>query len=270
MIDLSSYTSLLSIGYGTFQYCELLTTVILPSSLTSIGDNTFYFSYSLTSVTFTGLSIPTIGNLCFSDIGLPSTVYYYYGTSNAYLLDGLFTYYVILNSPIPCFKEGSKILTNKGYVLIENLRNGDLVKTLRDDFKPIVMIGKSKINHYHSSNRSKNILYSCSKNKYPEIFEPLIITGCRSILVDNLTREQNEKVIEVNGDIFGTEGKYRLPVCVDERASIYDIQGIYTIYHLALENEDYYMNYGIYANGLLVESCSKRYLNELSNMELIV
>ena len=27
--------------------------------------------------------------------------------------------------------------------------------------------------------------------------------------------------------------------------------------------------YGIYANGLLVESCSQRYLKELSNMDLI-
>ena len=37
----------------------------------------------------------------------------------------------------------------------------------------------------------------------------------------------------------------------------------------ALENDNYYMNYGIYANGLLVETCSKRYLKELSNMTLI-
>jgi hypothetical protein len=28
------------------------------------------------------------------------------------------------------------------------------------------------------------------------------------------------------------------------------------------------MNYGVYANGLLVETCSKRYLKELSHMEL--
>jgi hypothetical protein len=28
------------------------------------------------------------------------------------------------------------------------------------------------------------------------------------------------------------------------------------------------MNYGIYANGLLVESCSKRYLNECSYLQI--
>jgi hypothetical protein len=38
---------------------------------------------------------------------------------------------------------------------------------------------------------------------------------------------------------------------------------------LALENGDDNMNYGIYANGLLVEACSKHYLKEHSNMLLI-
>ena len=66
-----------------------------------------------------------------------------------------------------------------------------------------------------------------------------------------------------------TDKKYRLPACADDRASIYEVEGDVTIYHIALENADYYMNYGIYANGLLVETCSKRYLKELSRMELI-
>jgi hypothetical protein len=60
-----------------------------------------------------------------------------------------------------------------------------------------------------------------------------------------------------------------LPACVDERAKPYEKAGSHTIYHIALEHDDYYMNYGIYANGLLVETCSKRYLKELSNMILI-
>jgi hypothetical protein len=74
--------------------------------------------------------------------------------------------------------------------------------------------------------------------------------------------------MELLGDIYVTEKKYRLPACVDERASVYEVPGDYTIYHIALENDNYYWNYGIYANGLLVESCSKRYLKELSGMDL--
>jgi len=56
---------------------------------------------------------------------------------------------------------------------------------------------------------------------------------------------------------------------VESRTKVYDIPGFYPIYHVALENNDYYKNYGINANGLWVETCSKRYLLELSGMNLI-
>ena len=54
-----------------------------------------------------------------------------------------------------------------------------------------------------------------------------------------------------------------------KKAQPWNSQGNYTIWHFALENDDYYMNYGVYANGLLVETSSKRYMKELSNMSLI-
>lgn len=169
-----------------------------------------------------------------------------------------------------CFKEDTKILTDKGYIPIQYLRKGNLIKTLKHDYKPINMIGKIEIYHSASEEGNKNQLYVCSQDNYPDIFEDLIITGCHSILVDNFTsEEQKEKVIEVNGNTYVTDGKYRLPVCTDPRASVYENTGSHTIYHLALDNDNYYMNYGIYANGLLVETCSKRYLKELSNMTLI-
>ena len=69
---------------------------------------------------------------------------------------------------------------------------------------------------------------------------------------------------------FGsTDNKYRLPACADYRADVYEKEGSYMVYHFALEHDDYYMNYGVFANGLLVETCSKRNLKELSNMEII-
>jgi len=180
------------------------------------------------------------------------------------------TNYSLTVQSYPCFKEGSRILTDKGYKPIQDLRKGDLVKTILHNFKPIDMIGKRDIVHIASEERIKDQLYKCSETEYPKIFEPLIITGCHSILVDEFTgNDQRDKVIEVLGDTYVTDNKYRLPACVDERAHIYEIPGNYTIYHFALENDDYYMNYGIFANGLLVESCSKRYLKELSNMTLI-
>jgi hypothetical protein len=172
--------------------------------------------------------------------------------------------------PYPCFKEDSKILTDKGYIPIQYLKKGDLVKTLKHDFKPIDMIGKREIYHPASNERIKYQLYVYSQDKVDKVMEPLIITGCHSILVDEfISEEQRQKTIEVNGDTYVTDRKYRLPACADERASVYEVPGTYTIYHFALENNDYYMNYGVYANGLLVETCSKRYLKELSGMTIM-
>jgi len=185
-----------------------------------------------------------------------------YNTSGIYIAS--------LSSPPPCFLYDSKILTDKGYIPIQNLRKGDLVKTLKDDFKPIDIIGKRDIVHTAIPVRLKEQLYRCTKEQYSELTEDLIITGCHSILVDNFDSDkQRERVVQVNGDAYVTDGKYRLPACVDDRTRIYEKPGNYTIYHLALENEHYTGNYGIYANGLLVETCSKRYMKEFSGMEII-
>jgi hypothetical protein len=151
------------------------------------------------------------------------------------------------------------------------LRKGDLVKTLKHYYKSIDIIGKRDMNHPASQERIKNQLYKCSKDQYPELNEDLIITGCHAILVDSFkTEEQIKQAIELNGDrLCVTDDKFRLPTCLDDRASVYETPGEYTVYHLALENEDYFSNYGIYANGLLVETISKYDLKEYGKMELI-
>ena len=176
----------------------------------------------------------------------------------------------ILIRPIICFKEDTKILTDKGYLPIQDLRKGDLVKTLLHGYQPINIIGKKEIYHLACKERIKDQLYKCSKEQYPEVFEDLVITGCHCILVEEFTtQEEKEKTIEVNGDIYITDDKYRLPACADEKTTVYEKQGNHTIYHFALENNDYYMNYGVFANGLLVETTSKRFMNELTDMDII-
>jgi hypothetical protein len=168
-----------------------------------------------------------------------------------------------------CFLEGSKILTSEGYIPIENLKRGDLIKTFNGDFIPIIMLGKKEIYHSASEERIEDQLYKCCQDKYPEIFEDLIITGRHSVLVEEFIDEnQKERTRKVNNGILTIENKYRLPSCADERAVVYETPGTYTIYHFALENEDDYLLHGIYANGLLVETTSKHYLRELSEMTL--
>ena len=170
----------------------------------------------------------------------------------------------------PCFLHDTKILTDKGYVEIQSLRKGDRIQTLNYGFVPIDMIGFKHMYHPALKERITDQLYKYSSATHPEIFEDLVITGCHSILIEEFTdSKQRDKTNEVLGDIFITDDKYRLPACVDENSKIHETPGKYIIYHFALEHEDYYMNYGVFANGLLVETTSKRYMKELSNMKLI-
>jgi len=175
-----------------------------------------------------------------------------------------------ITDQLVCFKTDTKILTDKGYVAVQDLKKGDLVKTLLHDFKPISMIGFKRIKHRATPERIINQLYVCKSSKYPEIFEDLVITGCHCILVDTFKNEgEVEKTMKITLKICLTDEKYRLPACVDLRAKVHEPQGIYTIYHFALESDDDYINYGIWANGLLVETCSKYYLQEKSKMKFI-
>ena len=202
----------------------------------------------------------------------PATTNWAYEQNSHSVIEGARIYFTITpldTTPFVCFLENSQILTNKGYRPIQELRKGDLIKTLRNDFVPIDMIGARDVYNSKSEERIKDQLYVCSQDKFPEVFQDLVITGCHCILVDDFKEGEREKTKEVNGKIYVTDNKYRLPACVDERTRIYEKEGICTIYHIALENTDYYMNYGIYANGLLVETCSKRYLKELSQMKLL-
>jgi BspA type Leucine rich repeat region (6 copies)/Hint domain len=270
--------------FGNITYVNYITTTITPAatqrvvySVTSVvqvtptSNSNGAFTYSLAPGYPRGTTInSTTGQVTIGDSGTINVLVTQAPTETFTGVSTPVAAGTILVNPFPCFKSGTKIQTMKGYVPIETLRNGDLVNTLKDGYIPISMIGKREIENVICEERIKDKLYVCKQSEYPELFEDLVITGCHAILEDEFkNKEEREKSREVLGDIFVTDAKYRLPACVDSRASAYEKEGKFTIYHIALEHPDYYMNYGIYANGLLVETCSKRYLKELSNMTLL-
>jgi hypothetical protein len=164
------------------------------------------------------------------------------------------------NIDIPCFKEDTKILTDKGYRQIKELRKGDMVKTLKEGYRPVNAVGYTPFQNNSSHNRIKNQLYIYQKDKFAELTEDLVLTGSHSVLVKELVGDQRKMVNEALGQIFVTEGHYRLPAYLDERAEIYQTKGPFNVYHLCLEGADPKSNHGIYANGLLAETCFIREL----------
>ena len=171
-----------------------------------------------------------------------------------------------------CFHEDTLILTSKGYLPIKNLKKGDLVKTFKNGFKPIHIIGYSKIYNSGDNKRIVNRLYQYSKDTFDKLFNDLLLTGGHSILVDEYTNE-NQK--EKNEKVFGKSKNYVIDekICltsyVNENAIPYEKIGTFAIYHLALENEDETGNYGIYANGLLVEAIDINCIKKYSGMTFI-
>lgn len=178
--------------------------------------------------------------------------------------------YVYSYEPIFCFKDNTKILTNNGYFAINELRKGVLIKTFEHGFKPITVIGKTNIKHEANQVRIPDQLYTYKQSESNNLNEDLVITGRHAILVDDfVSDEQKQDVIKLTGIIQKTDNKIHLPACVDSNSTVYETPGQYTVYHLALESEDKNTNYGIYANGLLVEACCEKYLESRTTIEFI-
>ena len=180
----------------------------------------------------------------------------------------------LVDSHAICFVKGTKIeyLNEKSeieYTEIENLRPGMLVNTYKHGLVPIAIVGTKKIYNPRNNYRVKDRLFICTPDKYPELKEKLIVTGYNSTLVDSMNEQQTVDTLREAQGISVTDDKYRLMSFLDERAEPYMEEGEYSIYHIALEHPDDMMNYGIYANGLLVESCSKKSIEEKSYMTVV-
>lgn len=151
-----------------------------------------------------------------------------------------------------CFNEGTHILCfrpipeyKEDYIPIENLRVGDLVKTLRHGYRRVAMIGKGTM-----KNDVQNI-WECMYQ-----YNDMIITGGHGILCDTLTQQEYENLSRIyRGGIFQIEEKYL--VFANQSHLFRQIQdsGVYTYYHFALESDgDDYRRFGIWANGVLTET----------------
>jgi hypothetical protein len=177
----------------------------------------------------------------------------------------------------PCFLEGARILRlnpetdDEEYIAVEKLRRGDLIRTAEHGYKAIELIGHTTIPNPMEASKESRRLYWFRKSKCANagLFEDLCVTGDHCILHRTISDEKRKQIAEYMRDIYVTESHYRVPAFLDDRAEPYTRDGPATIWHFALENPNIYHNYGVMANGLLVESCSLHYMYKHSNMRMI-
>lgn len=140
-----------------------------------------------------------------------------------------------------CFIEGTSILCfqpipdyKEKYIPIEELRVGDLVKTLRHGYRRISMIWRGKM-----QNNTQNIwesIYSCDK---------LLLTGGHGVFEDDIHPRCVSKC----------EDKYIVPANQSLRFFPIDGTRSFYTYHIALESDgDDFRRFGVWANGVLVET----------------
>jgi hypothetical protein len=159
-----------------------------------------------------------------------------------------------------CFKEDTKILclidNEEKYVNIQDMKPNMMVKTYDEDFVAVDSIGWFNLANGEEEVRNPNALYELTTEDYPELIENLVLTGRHTILVNDLHKEH------LNGYKFARHdklcNKYKLPCIANEKAKLYNKNGLFKIWSFCLKTEDERKNFGIYANGLLVESTSKR------------
>jgi len=277
--NILQYSELLSLDLSESQIVTISTlaffqtklqTILLPPTLITVGNNIFDGSQGLIAVTIYP-ALTTIGSGLFENttalLASSGAVSLEFGSPiDTYIATNYPTINRIsLYPPPPCFLEGTKILcsdesTPKGtkWVEINTLKPGTRVFTESHGFVPVKSVISSTIRHSDEGERNPAQLFRCTADAYgDEVVEDLVLTGCHSILVSELSEQERADILKYMGRIFITEGYYRLPAFADHRAQLYNKNGAHSIWHVCLEHEWVEGNYGILANGLLVESCSE-------------
>lgn len=232
-----------NIGYQCFLFCQSLTSVIYenPSIITSVGSQVYSFTPQM-NVKFYNTPTPPI-----PESGVYNTSIYTSGSTFEYF------------SGASCYNEGTLILCLKDnieqYIKIEDLKKDDLVKTYLHGYKKIKLIGKNQM--INNPTNDLKCMYQ---------YNDLICTGGHSILVDELTNEEKEKMNKYNFSEIIDDKKLLLSCSSDKFKKITNKKE-YTIYHMVLEGDN--KQYGIYVNNeILSETTDEKNFLKNNFMQL--
>jgi len=161
-----------------------------------------------------------------------------------------------INFDVTCFLEGTEILclidNEEKYIKIEDISDDTMIKTYKHGYKKLLLKSHQKV-HNNIVCMKKDSL----NNNVP--FNDLKVTTGHSMLVDNLTDDEITEIEKWN-PVKKIDDKFLILSRVSKYFEEYDIKELNNVYHLILEADDLDTQYGIYANGVLMESMSKQFL----------
>jgi hypothetical protein len=129
-------------------------------------------------------------------------------------------------------------------------------------YRKINLIGKNTL--INNPNINEDCMYMMEKNDSNRLSEDLIVTGAHSILVDDLGNKYNAYSNFYNGLIPKIDDKFLVFASISTEFVKLKNTDLYTYYHFILENDgnDNDKRYGVWANGILTETPTKKYFIE--------
>ena len=176
-------------------------------------------------------------------------------------------YSIIYLSTTYCFNKGTKIFCLNTelideYVPIENLQEGDFVKTFKHGYRKVIKVITGSFRN--NPNNWNMCMYKMAKTDSNGLLEDLIVTGGHSLLVDSISEVEQTKYDEMSLTEWSKQtidGKRLLLACVSDQFVPMPDNETYTYFHLLLENNnDEEERFGIYANGILTETPNEKTL----------
>jgi hypothetical protein len=284
--DLSN-TSITVLSPWVFNDCQFIQTVSFPSTLTDMQP-AFLNCPALKNIWFNSSFPPTIpeypemfGNTSYTPLIVGHV------TANLSSWETSFSGYnsqiTFTDSPVSCFKEGTKILcridptesnfrstagnhrstesyhwSKDVYVPVEDIRSGVLVSSYKHGYRKVKLIGKGSV--YTNKGKWYNSLYKMKKGTLEGMTDDLIVTGGHGILMDKFTDNElaNQKKILRSNRFDRIDDKLIITAAISEKFTrMHDEPYIY--YHFILENDgDTHKRYGVWANGVLVETPNEK------------
>lgn len=158
---------------------------------------------------------------------------------------------------ILCYSKGAKILCKDGYIKVEDLVVGELVKTLNHGYLEVENIVHGRFTN--DPNNWNRCMYRLPKEG--GMTDDLIVTGGHGILVDSLP----DNVVEPLEGYYSNEieckidNQYLLVAAFCDRFEKIESTDLFDYYHFSLKGVSD-RRYAIWANGVLSESTFNRLL----------